>query len=142
MIAGLFLAMLAADPAATPGCADHWVVAINRDSFANNGAGRRFGAAQLAVFRTKVDAQLKSAVGAACTKGAVKAAQARKVSRVEVFSASGATEPHLFPAPDGSLTFEWIFAEEGLATPAAKDIIDGAACWTDPKSGACLAPGD
>ena len=137
----LFAALAAATPTKA-GCADHWAVTLDRDSFANNGAGRSFSAARLAAFRSKLEGRIKSAVGAACKAGKVKPALAKSVRRVKVFSASGASEPHFYRHPGGGLAFEWVFAEENLALPPAKDIVDGTACWTDRNGAACAAEGD
>jgi hypothetical protein len=141
MITPLLLASLAAG-AAQKGCADHWVVALNTESFASNGAGKTFSAAELESFRAKIEAQLRSAIGDACDRSAVKPAAAKAVRRVEVSSASGASDPFLYQATDGTLRLEWVFAEEDLAVPSAKEIVAGTACWTDPNGKACNSPGD
>ena len=90
MIAPLLLALLAA-AGAQGGCADHWSVALNAESFAGNGAGKAFSAAELEAFRARIEARLRSAIGDACARGAVKPAAARAVRQVEVSSASGAS---------------------------------------------------
>ncbi|HET6942595.1 MAG TPA: hypothetical protein VFH89_10570 [Sphingomicrobium sp.] len=141
MITALLLASLAAG-GAQGGCADHWAVALNRESFASNGAGKTFSAVELEAFRAKIEAQLRSAIGDACEHSAVKPAAVKAVRRVEVSSASGASDPFLYQAVDGTLRFEWVFAEEDLAVPPAKDIVAGMACWTDPNGKACNSPGD
>ena len=137
----LFAALAAATPAKS-GCAGHWAVELDRDSFANNGAGRTFSAARLAAFRTQLEVRIKSAIGGACKAGKVRPALAKSIRRVKVFSASGASEPHLYRHPGGGLALEWVFAEENLALPPAKDIVAGTACWTDPNGAACAAEGD
>jgi len=109
---------------------------------ANTGADRSFSAGELDAFRAKVEAQLKAAIGDACRTGAVKAASAKAVQRVSVSTASGASDPFLYAVSSGTLAFEWIFAEENLAVPPAKDILAGAACWTDPNGRACSSEGD
>jgi len=141
MIATLLFVSLATSGAAS-GCADHWKVELNADSFANNGAGRTFTSAELEAFRTKVEGQLKTAIGDACRTGAVQTASAKAVQRVSVSTASGASDPFLYAASSGTVAFEWIFAEENLAVPPAKDIVAGAACWTDPNGAACASGGD
>ena len=141
MIAAFLFALLAA---AGPqgGCADHWAVELNEASFASNGSGKSFNPGQLEAFRAKVEAGLKSAIGDACQRGAIKRAMAKSIRRVEVSTASGASDPFLYSGNEGSLTLEWIFAEEDLAVPSAKDIVAGAACWTDPNGKACNSSGD
>ncbi|MFL6736378.1 MAG: hypothetical protein ACJ8F4_04890 [Sphingomonas sp.] len=124
------------------GCADHWKVELNRESFAHNGAGRNFTAAELTLFRARLDAQLKSAIAAGCRQGRVKEGDAKKIKRVQISSASGANEPTLYLHARGSLAFEWAFAEEKLAIPPAKEILAGSACWTSPRSTDCLESGD
>lgn len=141
MIAPLLLASLAA-PGAQRGCADHWSVALNAESFAANGAGKTFSAAELEAFRAKIEARLRSAIGDACARGTVKPAAARAVRHVEVSSASGASDPFLYQAPDGTLRLEWVFAEEDLAVPLPTDIVAGSVCWTDPNGKACNSSGD
>ena len=141
MISALLLASLA-PASAVQGCAGHWTVNVNRESFVNNGAGREFSAAQLDEFRGRVQEALKSAIGDACRTGAVKAATAKAIQRVTVSSASGASDPFLYRSASGALQFEWIFAEENLAVPTAKDIVAGAACWIDPNGPACASGGD
>jgi len=142
MIAAVLFVWLAATSAANGACADHWKVELNAESFASNGAGRTFSGAELEAFRAKVQEQLKSAIGEACRSGAVKAATAKDVHQVRVSSASGASDPFLYAVAPGTLSFEWTFAEENLAVPPAKDIVAGAACWTDPNGPACASEGD
>jgi hypothetical protein len=141
MIAALLLASLAA-AGAQGGCADHWEVALDAESFAGNGSGKTFTAARLEAFRARIEAELKSAIGDACAHGTVKPAAAMAVRRAEVSSASGASDPFLYQAEDGTLRLEWVFAEEDLAMPSARNIVAGAACWTDPNGKACNSPGD
>ncbi len=123
-------------------CADHWKIDLKGESFAHNGAGRSFSAAELAAFRSKIEAELKSAIGAGCRQGKVKASEAKKIKRVEISSASGATEPTFYLRSPGILALEWVFAEENLEVPSAKDLLDGTSCWTNPRSSACLESGD
>jgi hypothetical protein len=134
------LALLAAD--ARGGCADHWSVALDAKSFAQNGAGRTFSAAELDAFRSKIEAQLKSAIGDACASGAIEPASAKAVGGVEVSSASGASDPLLYQGTDRTLLLEWAFAEEELAVPTARELEAGAACWTDPDGESCNSHGD
>jgi hypothetical protein len=141
MIDPLLLALLAA-AGAQGSCADHWSVALNAESFAANGSGKTFSAAELEAFRAKVEAQLRSAIDNACAHGTVKPAAAKAVRNVEVSSASGASDPFLYEAPDGTLRLEWVFAEEDLAVPSPTEILAGAACWTDPDGKACNNAGD
>jgi hypothetical protein len=142
MIGAILVVSLAASGAGPGGCADHWTVELSTASFANNGAGRTFTAAELEAFRAKAHDQLKSAIGDACRTGVVKAGNAKDIQRVTVSSASGASDPFLYPSAKGTLQFEWIFAEENLALPPARDIIAGAACWIDAKGPACASGGD
>jgi hypothetical protein len=141
MIISSLLASMAA-AGAQGGCADHWSVALNAESFAGNGAGKTFSTAELETFRTKIEAQLRSAIGDACAHGAIRPEAAGAVRKVLVSSASGASDPFLYQAPDGTLRLEWIFAEEGLAVPSATDLVAGAVCWTDPNGKACNSAGD
>ena len=141
MIGLMLLASLAA-AGAQGGCADHWSVALNAESFAGNGAGKAFSADELEAFRSTIEAQLRSAIDDACAQGAVRPADARAVRRVEVSSASGASDPFFYQAPDGTLRLEWVFAEEDLAIPPARELVAGATCWTDPDGKACDSPGD
>jgi len=138
----VIIAILLAAAAPQAGCADHWQVRLNSESFANNGAGRTFSASNLAAFRAKLEAQLRSAIGGACAAGAVPTNAAKAVRMVEAISASGATEPHLYARAADQLALEWIFAEEGLAVPPDRDIVAGAACWTDPTGETCASEGD
>ena len=138
----MIAAILLAAAASQSGCADHWQVRLNAESFTNNGAGRTFSDAKLAAFRTKLEGQLQSAIGAACVNGQVASAAAKAVETVEAISASGATEPRLYTQGDDKLALEWVFAEEGLAIPSAKDVVAGAACWIDPAGAACASEGD
>lgn len=142
MIAALLFVSLAASGAESHGCADHWKVELNSDSFARNGAGKTFTTAELAAFRAKVEDHLRAAIDDACSKGAVKAESAKAVQLVKVSSASGASDPFLYANDAGKLSFEWIFAEENLAVPPAKDIVAGAACWIDPNGPGCASRGD
>jgi hypothetical protein len=141
MIVFLLLASLAA-AGAEGSCADRWSVILDSESFASNGAGRTFSAAELDAFRAKIEAQLKSAIGEACARGKINPAAARAIRRVLVSSASGASDPFLVPATDGTLRLEWVFAEEDLAVPPEGDLVAGAACWTDPDGEACNSHGD
>ena len=118
MIGAILFASLAASGAGPGGCADHWTVELSTASFANNGAGRTFTAAELEAFRAKAEEQLKSAIGDACRTNIVKVANAKDIQRVTVSSASGASDPFLYPLAKGTLQFEWIFAEEESRSPA------------------------
>ena len=142
MIGTLLSIALAAGAPARPGCARHWTVELDRPSFAHNGAGRTFTAAQLAAFRARLQAQLRSAAGDACAGKRVPAARAAAVRRVRVLSASGATEPHFYAGARGTLNFEWVFAEEGLAVPARSNMVGGLICWVDPAEPSCAGEGD
>jgi hypothetical protein len=124
--------------AAVPaGCAAHWKVVLNDESFANNGASRTFSGAELATFRAKIEAAVKGAIDFGCKSGKVKPALAKRIQKVTVTSASGAPQPVLFPLEARTLDFEFPFAEDNLGIPSRKDILDGIACWTSPKSRAC-----
>ncbi|GAA4744429.1 hypothetical protein GCM10023264_07140 [Sphingomonas daechungensis] len=142
MIGAMLFASVLASAAGQGGCADHWAVVLNAESFASNGAGKSFGATELEAFRSKAEGQIKAAINAACQSGAVKSAAARGIERISISSASGASDPFIYSTAKGQLTFEWIFAEEDLAIPAEKDVITGAACWTNPDGPACSSPGD
>ena len=139
MTEAILLSMAAATHA---GCADHWQVRINAESFASNGAGRTFNAGELASFRKRLEAELRSAMNNACAIGEVPAATAKTVRTVEAFSASGATEPRLYARGGDRLAIEWVFAEQGLAIPPGADIVAGTACWIDPEGEACASEGD
>jgi hypothetical protein len=138
------IAAIAAVPAAAApkGCADHWAVELDRDSFAHNGAGRTFPAALLAAFRAKVEAQLRIAAGDACGSRKLTVARASAVRRVQVHSASGASEPHFYSDGKAKLHFEWVFAEEDLAVPPRADMVGGLICWANPSEPACADEGD
>ena len=123
--------------ATSTGCAAHWKVVLNDESFANNGASRTFSSAELAAFRAKIETALKGAIAEGCKTGKVKAALARRIQKVTVTSASGAPQAVLFPFEARTLDFEFPFAEDNLSVPNRKDILDGIACWTSPKSRAC-----
>jgi hypothetical protein len=139
---GTALAAAAAAPAvpaatAPAGCAAHWKVMLNAESFANNGANRTFSKAELDVFRSKIEAAVKGAIADGCRSGKVKPALARQVRTVTVTSASGAPQAVLFPDRPRNLDFEFPFAEDNLGVPSRKDILDGIACWTSPSSRRC-----
>lgn len=128
-----------AQPAArSAGCATAWEVAIDPESFANNGADKTFTAARLAMFRDQLQNAVRGAVDAACAAGEVDAAEAKAVKRVTAFSASGASEPTFFGGDDaGSLRLEWVFAEQDLTVPSEMELRGGLVCWTDPESDLC-----
>ena len=140
MIATFLFATLAG--AASGGCADHWKVELNAESFANNGAGRTFGGAELKSLRAKLKAQIKVAAADACKSGSVSVAKARAVDRVEVQSASGASEPHFYPGRARALKLEWVFAEENLAIPPRATLVGALMCWSQPDNPACAGEGD
>ena len=60
-LAALVISIGAPVDAMSTGCADHWKVDLDAESFAHNGAGRTFEPAQLATFRRKIEADIKSA---------------------------------------------------------------------------------
>jgi hypothetical protein len=140
MIAAALFATLAG--AASGGCADHWKVELNAESFANNGAGRIFDGVDLKRLRNKLEAQLKIAAADACKSGSLKAAKARTVDRVEVLSASGASEPHFYASGARTLKVEWAFAEENLAIPPRATLVGAMTCWSQPDNPACASEGD
>ena len=123
--------------AAPAGCAAHWKVVLNDESFAHNGAGRVFSSAELAAFRAKIEGALKGAIAEGCRTRAIKPALAARARRVTVTSASGHTEPFIYDAGKGELELYWVFAEDNLGIPSRKDILHGTTCWTSPKSRAC-----
>ena len=140
MIAAFLFATLAG--AATGGCADHWKVELNAESFANNGAGRTFGGTELKSLRDKLEAQLKVAAADACKSGSLKVAKARAVNRIEVLSASGASEPHFYVGGSRTLKLEWVFAEGNLAIPPRATLVGALTCWSQPENPACAGEGD
>lgn len=140
MISALLFAALAS--AAQEGCADHWKVELNAESFANNGAGRTFRSAELNTLRAKLQDQLKIAAADACRSGSLRPAKAKAVDRIEVLSASGASEPHFYAGGTRTLKLEWVFAEEGLAIPPRATLVGALTCWSDPDNPACADEGD
>lgn len=142
MIGAVALAALIGAPDAPRGCADHWQVELDRESFAHNGAGRTFTGGELADFRTKIQAALRTAAADACRSKRLSSSRAAGIRRVQVFSASGASEPHFYSATKGTLNFEWVFAEEGLAVPPRATMAGGLMCWADPAEQACSDQGD
>lgn len=143
MIVWALLALSVGGADAAPhGCADHWTVELDRESFANNGAGRTFTPVDLASFRRKMEAALRTAAADACTGGKVSPLHAAGIRRVRISSASGASEPHFYSRAKGTLNFEWAFAEERLAIPARATMVGGLACWANPKENLCADEGD
>ena len=140
MIGAFLFATLAG--AATGGCADHWKLDLNAESFANNGAGRTFDSAELKNLQAKLETQLKVAAADACKSGSLKVAKARAVDRVEVLSASGASEPHFYVGSGRTLQLEWVFAEENLAIPPRATLVGALTCWSQPDNPACADEGD
>jgi hypothetical protein len=124
------------------GCADHWQIDLDRDSFANNGAGKTFTPVDLAAFRVRIQAALRSAGANLCNGKRVTSLQAAAVRRVRVLSASGASEPHVYSAAKGTLNLEWVFAEEGLALPARTSLGGALICWANPADKMCSDQGD
>ncbi|MEO7815459.1 MAG: hypothetical protein ABIR87_08435, partial [Sphingomicrobium sp.] len=123
---------------APAGCADAWVVALDPESFANNGADKHFAAARLAMFRDQIEQALRGAVNAACKAGEVAPAMAAPIKHVAVTSASGAAEPTFSVGEDPAvLHLEWTFAEEDLTIPSEMELRGGMVCWTGPQSEAC-----
>ena len=127
---------------AKKGCADHWQIELDPESFANNGAGKTFTPRDLAAFRARIQTTLRSAAADACNGKKLPPIRAAAVRRVRVFSASGASEPHFYSAKKGVLNFEWVFAEEELAVPARATMVGGLLCWSDPAHKMCSDEGD
>lgn len=127
---------------AVAGCADHWLVVLDEQSFASNGAGITFAAESLEDFRSRLEDALRHAVGSACEGGDMDPVVAADVRDILVHTASGASEPHFYAAGDRALHLEWVFAEEGLAIPPDGDIIVGLQCWIRPEDESCGAMGD
>jgi hypothetical protein len=147
MVTGLIvlLAALAGAPDGSDkalGCADHWVVLLDEESFENNGAGKTFSSQDLHAFWAQIAATLRRAIGDACDSGSIDASAVEIARDVVVHSASGATEPHIYAAGDRALHFEWIFAEQDLAIPPDPDIVAAATCWIDPEATQCTEMGD
>jgi len=141
LVLAALIAVAAARPAeaAARGCADHWAVELDKESFAQNGTGRTFTPARLAAFRAKVALAVKGAVTEACRRGKVRPALAAQVRRIDVVSASGVTEAMLYQVGRDrrTLTFALAFAESDLQVPPRREILDGLACWTNPRSQSC-----
>jgi hypothetical protein len=123
------------------GCADAWLIEIDHETFAHNGADRTFPDARLAAFRIELDKGVRGAVNAACHEGALDPAKARTVKRLVARSASGADDPVFFADKPNSLELEWTFAENDLAIPSEMELRGGLACWTDPASDECTERG-
>lgn len=120
------------------GCADRWVVELDPESFANNGADRHFAAARLGLFRDELERAVRGAVNAACAEDALKPVVAMPIRHIEVHSASGADDPTFSGSDDPSaLHLEWTFAEHDLTIPSEMELRGGLICWTDPESDAC-----
>ena len=125
-------------PGNAAGCADGWTVALDRESFANNGADKHFAAARLALFRTELESAVRGAVDAACDEKTLDPAAAKPIKRVDVHSASGAADPTFSGSDDPSaLRLEWVFAEQDLTIPSEMELRGGLICWTDPQSDEC-----
>ena len=120
------------------GCAAGWTVALDPQSFANNGADKHFAAARLGMFRDQLEAAVRGAVDAACGDGEITQANAKAVERVIVHSASGADDPTFFEGDDpSSLRLEWVFAEQDLTIPSEMELRGGLVCWSAPESDQC-----
>jgi hypothetical protein len=141
MMLPLIVAATAA-PGYARGCADHWQVELDRDSFAHNGADRTFKPAELAAFRTRIQSALRTAAADACKGKELPPSDATAIRRVRIHSASGASEPTFYSPFTGTLNFEWVFAEEGLAIPARADMVGGLICWAKPDEKMCADLGD
>lgn len=123
---------------AAVGCADQSAVAIDRESFANNGAGKHFTDVRLGLFRDQIEQSVRGAVNSACTAGEIEPADATRIKRVTASSASGAAGPTFSAGDDpSSLNFEWTFAEGDLTIPSEMEMRGGLACWSAPKSDEC-----
>ena len=104
--------------------------------------GARSALAELATFRSKIEAKLKSAIGAGCRQGKVKASEAKKIKRVEVSSASGANEPTFYLRSPGTLALEWVFAEENLEVPRGEGPPRWRRLLDEPAKFRCMESGD
>ncbi len=123
---------------ASDGCADGWIVALDPDSFANNGAGRHFAATRLGLFRDQLEKSVRGAMNSACTEGVVAPSAAKFVKSLAVRSASGASDPTFSAGKDQSaLRLEWSFAENDLTIPSEMELRDGLVCWSAPQSDQC-----
>ena len=124
------------------GCADGWAIEIDRETFANNGADKKFPEARLAAFRQELEKGVRGAVGAACREGALDPAKAKAVTRLLVRSASGADDPVFFEMEQPkSIELEWVFAENDLTIPSEMELRGGLVCWSDPESELCAERG-
>ncbi len=132
-----------AAPTALAGCADGWVVALDPESFANNGADKHFPAARLGLFRDALEGAVRGAVNAACMADEIAPALAAPIKRVDVHSASGADEPTFVGAENdkASVRLEYAFAEDDLTIPSEMELRAGLICWTDVESDACAERG-
>jgi hypothetical protein len=128
-------------PAAT-GCVPAALeVSLDPGSFARESQEPAFPPQRLEAFRTAAGAAFRSAADAACAAGEVDPARLAPIRRLVVQSGSGATEATFYDDAEsvgpGALVFQWVFLEEDLALPAARDIRAGLACWADPEREGC-----
>lgn len=76
-----------------------------------------------------------------CRENKLEQATLSRFDRLLVQSGSGATETAFYEDPEthgpNALIFQWVFVEEGLATPDQDDIAMGIRCWADPDTSGC-----
>lgn len=100
-----------------------------------------FAPQRLEAFRASAAEAFRSAAAAACAAREVDPARLGGVRRLLIQSASGATEATFYQDAEsvgaGTLVFQYVFAEDDLAVPAAADIRAGLICWADPERAEC-----
>lgn len=114
--------------------------ALDRESFAHNGAGETFPAPRLENFRQRVERQLNSLLIEACRAREVDGRKLGAVRKVVVFTASGETSPRLYSGretPAGEVQLSWIFAEEKLGLPPTAELRAAISCWAHPTRRQC-----
>jgi len=133
-------AAAAAAAPAGPACAAPQQVEIDSASFEENGVPA-FTPERLDAFRRSAAAAFAAAAESACAAGDVDPSRIAAIRRLLIQSASGATETAFYEDAEsvgaGTLVFQYVFVEEGLALPDHADIRQGLGCWSNPERPVC-----
>jgi hypothetical protein len=125
---------------AAKGCADHWVVTIQKESFRFDREGMPVSSDRLAAFTKSVVPAVRGAVNEACAAGEVDLAGAAAIRTLIISNDSDRDTPKFYvDDPEGSARTSLFdaFASRDFAIPSEMELRQGMQCLTTIATQAC-----
>ena len=128
------------DVVAARGCADHWQVTIDKESFAVDRQGRKVSGDRLAAFIQSVVPAVRRAVNEACAAGEVDPAGAAAIRTLVVLNDGDRDTPKFYADDaEGSTrtSLNDAFVSRDFAIPSEMELRQGMQCLTTMATQAC-----